>query len=196
MQQSKLQVEIRIATGKGASRKLRSAGCIPGVVYGRGMEPIAVSVTPKALEAAIAGEGGINNLITLECSGDLNSAVVIVADLQRDALKRLPEHVDFHRVNMHEKVRISVPVTLLGTAAGVKEGGLLDFAHHTLHIECLPTAIPEHIEVDIANLTIGHSIHVSDITFPAGVKCLDHADVPVVGVLGKAKDTAEATEEA
>lgn len=194
MQQTKLQVEIRVMTGKGASRKLRSAGCVPGVVYGRDMEPIAVSVTPKALEAAIAGEGGMNNLITLECNGDLNSAVVIVADLQRDFLKRTFEHVDFHRVNMHEKVRINVPVSLVGTAAGVKEGGLLDFAHHVLHVECLPTAIPEHIEIDITNLTIGHSIHVSDVSFPNGIKCLDHADVPVVSILGKAKDTAETQE--
>ncbi len=192
MQQTQMKIETRTSVGKGISRKLRAAGKIPGVVYGRGMEPVPVSVEPKALSAAIAGEGGLNNLITLEGGGELDKVVVIVADIQRDALKRNAEHVDLHRVNMNEKVRVNVPVSLLGTAAGVKEGGLLDFAHHTLHVECLPGQIPEHIEINIADLKIGHSIHVSEIAFPAGVKCVDNPKTPVVGVLGKAKEEAAA----
>lgn len=192
MQQTQMKIETRSSTGKGISRKLRAAGRIPGIVYGRGMEPVAISLEPKALNAAIAGEGGLNNLITLEGGGDLDKVVVIVAEIQRDAIKRTPEHVDLHRVNMNEKVRVNVPVSLLGTAAGVKEGGLLDFAHHSLHIECLPGQIPEHIEINIADLKIGHAIHVSEISFPAGVKCVDNPKTPVVGVLGKAKDEAAA----
>jgi len=194
MQQTQMKIETRISTGKGISRRLRAAGRIPGVVYGRGMEPVPVSVEPKALNTAIAGEGGLNNLITLEGGGDLDKVVVIVADLQRNVLKRNVEHVDLHRVNMNEKVRINVPVNLLGVAAGVKEGGLLDFAHHSLHIECLPGQIPDHIEINIADLKIGHSIHVSEISFPAGVKCVDNPKTPVVGVLGKVKDEAAAAE--
>jgi len=192
MQQTQMKIETRTSAGKGISRKLRAAGRIPGVVYGRGMEPVPVSLDPKELSAAIAGEGGLNNLITLEGGGDLDKVVVIVAEIQRDVLKRNPEHVDLHRVNMNEKVRINVPVSLLGTAAGVKEGGLLDFAHHTLHIECLPAQIPEHIEINIADLKIGHSIHVSEITFPEGVKCVDNPKTPIVGVLGKVKEEAAA----
>lgn len=188
MQQTQMNIEVRTGTGKGVSRKLRAAGRIPGVVYGRGMEPVPVSLEPKALNAAIAGEGGINNLITLQGGAGLDQTVVIVADMQRNVLKGFVEHVDLHRVNMTEKVRISVPVVLKGTAAGVKEGGLLDFAHHTLHIECLPGDIPEHIEIDITGVKIGHSIHVNEITFPAGVKCVDNPKTPVVGVLGKAKE--------
>jgi len=194
MQQTQMKIETRISTGKGISRRLRAAGRIPGVVYGRGMEPVPVSVEPKALNTAIAGEGGLNNLITLEGGGDLDKVVVIVADLQRNVLKRNVEHVDLHRVNMNEKVRINVPVNLLGVAAGVKEGGLLDFAHHSLHIECLPGQIPDHIDINIADLKIGHSIHVSEISFPAGVKCVDNPKTPVVGVLGKVKDEAAAAE--
>lgn len=192
MQQTQMKIETRTSTGKGISRKLRAAGRVPGIVYGRGMEPIPVSVEPKQLQAAIAGEGGINNLITLQGGGDLNNVVVIVADIQRDAIKRTPEHVDLHRVNMNEKVRVNVPVSLVGTATGVKEGGLLDFAHHSLHIECLPGQIPEHIEINIVDLKIGHAIHVEEITFPAGVKCLENPKASVVGVLGKAKDAAPA----
>ena len=192
MQQTQMKVEIRTGTGKGISRRLRTAGRIPGVVYGRGMEPVPVILEPKALDAAIDGEGGMNNLITLQCGGELDQAVVIVADMQRDPLKGTIEHVDLHRVNMAEKVRITVPVTLKGTAIGVKEGGLLDFSHHTLHLECLPTQIPEHIVVDIDPLKIGQSIHVDEIAFPAGVKCLDNPKTPVVGVLGKVKEDAPA----
>ena len=192
MQQTQMKIETRTSAGKGISRKLRAAGRIPGVVYGRGMEPVPVSLDPKALSAAIAGEGGLNNLITLEGGGDLDKVVVIVAEIQRDVIKRNAEHVDLHRVNMHEKVRVNVPVSLIGTAAGVKEGGLLDFAHHTLHIECLPALIPEHIEINIADLKIGHSVHVSEISFPEGVKCVDNPKTPVVGVLGKIKDEAPA----
>lgn len=192
MQQTQMKIEARTSTGKGISRKLRAAGRIPGIVYGRGMEPVAISLEPKALNAAIAGEGGLNNLITLEGGGELDKVVVIVAEIQRDAIKRTPEHVDLHRVNMNEKVRVNVPVSLVGTAAGVKEGGLLDFAHHSLHIECLPGQIPEHIEINIADLKIGHAIHVSEISFPAGVKCVDNPKTPVVGVLGKAKEEAAA----
>jgi large subunit ribosomal protein L25 len=192
MQQTQMKIETRTSAGKGISRKLRAAGRIPGVVYGRGMEPIPVSLEPKALTAAIAGEGGLNNLITLEGGGDLDKVVVIVAEIQRDVIKRNPEHVDLHRVNMNEKVRVNVPVSLLGTAAGVKEGGLLDFAHHTLHIECLPAQIPERIEINIAALKIGQSVHVSEIAFAEGVKCVDNPKTAVVGVLGKLKDDAVA----
>lgn len=190
MQQTQMKIETRIGTGKGVSRKLRAAGRIPGIVYGRGVEPVPVSLDPKALNAAIAGEGGLNNLITLEGGGDLDKVVVIVAEIQRDSLKRTPEHVDLHRVNMTEAVRINVPVSFLGTAPGVKEGGIMDVHHHTLHIECLPTQIPEHIEVDLSKLQIGHAIHVDEVALPAGVKCLDNPKTVIVGVQGKAKDEA------
>lgn len=188
MQQTQMKIEVRTSTGKGISRRLRAAGKIPAVVYGRGMEPVPASVEPKSLSAATAGEGGVNNLITLQGGGDLDQVVVIVADVQRDFLKGTPLHVDLHRVNMNEKVRVNVPVILKGTAAGVKEGGLLDFAHHMLHIECLPGNIPEHIEVEISGIKIGHSIHVDEITLPEGVKCLENPKTQIVGVLGKAKD--------
>ncbi len=194
MQQTQMKIEARTSTGKGISRKLRAAGRIPGVVYGRGMEPVPVSLEPKALSAAIAGEGGINNLITLQGGGSLDQTVVIVADIQIDPLKGNAEHVDLHRVNMNEKVRVTVPVLLKGSANGVKEGGLLDFAHHTLHIECLPGGIPENIEVDITELKIGHSIHVQELSLPVGVKCLENPKTQVVGVLGKQAEEGEASE--
>ena len=192
MQEKPLNIELRSKTGKGISRQLRIAERVPGVVYGKGMDPIAVSVNYRELRAALAGEGGQNNLITLVGGGSLDKALAIIVDLQRDAIKGTYEHVDLHRVNMTEKLRVTVPVILIGDAIGVKEGGLLDLAHHELHVECLPGNIPDHIEIDITNLAVAHSIHVGEIALPEGVKLLDNPKTPVVSVLGRAKEAEAA----
>jgi large subunit ribosomal protein L25 len=191
MQQKELTIEARPATGKGAARKLRAQGKVPGIVYGKGMEAVSVSVEPKSLLAAIAGEGGRNNLITLN-GGSLNGSMVIVSELQRDALKGVPVHVDFHKISLTDKIRVQVPVSMKGTAVGVREGGLLDVVMHSLSIECLPTAIPEHLDVDVTQLTIGHSIHVGDLKLPAGIRVLDDSKASIVSVLGRAKEEAPA----
>lgn len=193
MAQHVLDIVKREKTGKGISRQLRAQSLVPGVVYGKGIEPVAVTVNPKQLGEAITGEGGLNNLITLQGAG-LDGQVVIVSDIFRDPIKRIPLHVDLHKINLEEKVRVRVPVNLVGTAPGTKEGGLLDFALHALEIECLPTAIPEHIDVDVTTLTIGHSIHVSDVTAPAGSKILDDAKASIVSILGRAREEAPAAE--
>jgi len=188
MQHKPLNVELRSKTGKGISRQLRMADMVPGVVYGKGMDPIAVSIKYRELRAALAGEGGQNNLITLVGGGTLDQSMAIIVDLQRDALKGTYKHVDLHRVNMTEKLRVTVPIVLKGDSIGVKEGGLLDLAHHELHVECLPSNIPDHIEIDITNLAVAHSIHVSEIQVPDGVKILDNPKTSVVSVLGRAKE--------
>jgi large subunit ribosomal protein L25 len=192
MQQKQMNIELRSKTGKGISRQLRSADMVPGVVYGKGMDPMAVSIKYRELQAAITGEGGQNNLITLVGGGSLDQSMAIVVDLQRDAIKGTYRHVDLHRINMNEKLRVTVPIVLKGTAIGVKEGGLLDLAHHELHVECLPGNIPDHIEIDITALKVAHSIHVSEIALPEGVKILDNPKSPVVSVLGRAKEEAPA----
>ncbi len=192
MQQKLMNIELRSKTGKGISRQLRSADMVPGVVYGKGMDPVAVSIKYRDLQDALAGEGGQNNLITLVGGGSLDQSMAIIADMQRDVLKGTYRHVDLHRINMNEKLRVTVPVVLKGAAVGVKEGGLLDLAHHELHAECLPNNIPDHIEIDITDLQIAHSIHVSEIVLPEGVKLLDNPKTPVVSVLGRVKEEEEA----
>ncbi len=196
MERRELTVELRTNTGKGISRQLRNSGRIPGVVYGKGMEAVPVSVNLKELSAAIAGEGGHNNLLTLKGCEGLNENVVIVADLAMNPLKGCAIHVDLHKINLTEKIKVAVPVNLVGTAAGVVAGGLLDLAKHTLEVECLPTQIPEHINVDVTSLTVGHSIHVGDLTVPAGIKVLDDPKASVVSILGKAKEEEEVVEAA
>lgn len=188
MQQKQMNVELRSKSGKGISRQLRAADMVPGVVYGKGMDPMPVSIKYRDLQDAMAGEGGQNNIITLIGGGSLDQSMAIIADLQRDPLKGTYKHVDIHRINMGEKLRITVPVIVKGTAVGVKEGGLLDLAHHELHVECLPGNIPDHIEIDVTDLAIAHSIHVSDLVLPEGVKILENPKTPVISILGRAKE--------
>lgn len=192
MEQRELNVELRTRTGKGISRQLRSQGLIPGVVYGKGIEAVSVTVNPRDLAAAIAGDGGQNNLITLKGDAKLNGMTVIVADLLLDPLRGDMKHVDLHKLNMSESVHVQVPLNMAGTAAGVKEGGLLDVVMHTLDVECLPTQIPAHIDVDVTELGIGNTIHVSELQVPEGIKVLSDPSAPVVSIHGKAVEVEEA----
>ncbi|SNB48052.1 50S ribosomal protein L25 [Geobacter sp. DSM 9736] len=193
-QQRVVNIEIREQTGKGVSRQLRSKGLVPAVVYGKGIDPVPVSLNPKELVAAIAAGGGQNTLLTLKGGGSLDGNMAIIADMFLDPLKNTLRHVDLHRVNLAEKVRVEVKINLMGTAAGVKEGGLLDFTMHAVEIECLPTQIPEHIDVDITDLALGHSVHVGDLQLASGVKLLTDPRASVVSVLGKAKEEAPSAE--
>ncbi len=192
MQQKQLTIELRTKTGTGVSRRLRIADMVPGVVYGKGLDPVTVSVKSRDLQEAISGAGGQNNLITLIGGGSLDQNIAIVVDIQRDPIKRTLKHVDLHRINPNEKLRVTVPVVLVGTAIGVKEGGLLDLAHHELHIECLPGNIPDCITIDVSDLKIAHSIHVGEIPLTEGITLLDQPKIPVVSVLGRAKEDAPA----
>jgi large subunit ribosomal protein L25 len=195
MQQKQMNIELRTKTGTGVSRRLRMADMVPGVVYGKGLDPVTVSIKSRDLQEAISGAGGQNNLITFIGGGSLDQNIAIVADIQRDPIKRTFKHVDLHRINPNEKLRVTVPVVISGTAIGVKEGGLLDQAHHELHIECLPGNIPDSITIDVTDLKVGDSVHVSEIPLPEGIVILDQPKIPVVSVLGKAKEEEETAAE-
>lgn len=192
MSMNELNVELRAKTGKGISRQLRLAGRIPGIVYGKGFNATAVSVDQRELLKTLSGDAGQSTLITLKGADELNGAVVIVADMLLNPIKGTPRHVDLHKVNMDEKVRVEVKVRLKGTAKGVKDGGLLEFVKHSVELECLPALIPAHIDVDVTTLTIGHSIHVSDLQLPANVRLLDDQKAAIVSVIGKTKEEAPA----
>ncbi len=192
MNMNELNVELRSKTGKNINRQLRSAGRIPGIVYGKGFNATSVSIDQRELLKTI--EGSENSLITLKGAEPLNGAVVIVAEILRDALKGTPRHIDLHKVNMDEKVKVEVKVRLKGTAKGVKDGGMLEFVKHTVEIECLPALIPAHLDVDVTALTIGHSIHVSDIQLPANVKLIDDPKASIVSIIGKTKEEAAPVE--
>ena len=195
MSEQVLNVELREQTGKGICRRLRVAGRIPAIVYGKGMESVAVSIGQRDLSEAIAGEGGRNHILTLNCAGELNGKTVIVAALLRDSLKGTPRHVDLHSINLADKVKVHVKVNLVGTAIGAKAGGMVDFVLHEVEVECLPVHIPEHINVDISELAIGHSVHLGDIVAPVGLVILGDVKSPVVSILGKRGGDVEEAEE-
>lgn len=183
---NELNVELRSKTGKGICRQLRSEGRIPGIVYGKGFPSTAVSINQRELLKSV--EGSQNSLITLKGEDLLNGAVVIVATMLRDTIKGTPRHVDLHKVNMNEKVRVEVKIRLNGTAKGVKDGGMLEFVKHSVEIECLPALIPAYIDVDVTALIIGHSIHLSEIQLPANVKLIDDPKTSIVSIMGKIKE--------
>lgn len=195
MQQKQMNIELRTMTGTGVSRRLRNANMIPGVIYGKGIDPVTVSIKYRDLQEAISGAGGQNNLITLT-GGGLDQNIAIVVDMQRDPVKRTIKHVDLHRINPNEKLRVTVPVVVTGIAVGVKEGGMLDQDLYELHVECLPGNIPDNITLDVSELKINQTIHVGDVKLPEGVVILDQPKIPVVGVLSRVREEEEVAEEA
>lgn len=194
MEQRILTIEARDSLGKNACRRLREKAKIPAVVYGKGMESVAIAVDRKELELAIEGEGGINHLITLKGPGPLDGGVVIVADLARHCLKNRMLHVDLHKINLQENVKVKVPVSITAIAKGVKDGGIQDIVMHEIEIECLPGKIPEHVDLDVSALGIGDSLHVSDLQLPSGLKVLDDPSATIVNILGKTIEMEEAVE--
>jgi large subunit ribosomal protein L25 len=149
MAQSELNVEIRENTGKGVARKLRAAGMVPAVVYGKGMEPTPITVEPKALEQAIATEAGWNTLLTLKGAAPVEGKVVVLKELDLHPLKRNMVCADFHAINLREKSSFMIPVVTVGKSAGEKAGGALQVIRHELEVLCLPTEVPQSIEIDV-----------------------------------------------
>ena len=193
-----LVAELRDATGKGVARKLRAAGRIPAVVYGKGSESQAISVDPKLLQRLLQSSGaGMNTLIDLTVDG--TTRTVLVKELQRDPVRGRPLHTDFYLVELDKTVEVSVPIHLVGKAQGVELGGILDHPLRELELECLPRAIPESVDVDVSALDVGDSIHVRDLELPDGVTVRTDANLAVASVIAPAvveEPVAEEAEEA
>lgn len=178
-----LEVSRRETTGKGIARRLRASGRIPAVVYGGHRDPVAIEVDRKAVSELVQkGEHGVRSIFLLKMAGTDQQRHAMIKDIQIDPISRKMTHIDFVRVIMDEVVRVNVPVHIVGTAIGVKEGGLLDFQVRELHVECLPNIIPDSIDVDVSNLGHHDYLRVSDVQVPEGVKVLDDPDRVVVGV--------------
>jgi large subunit ribosomal protein L25 len=194
-----LEVSRRENSGKGVARKLRAQGKIPAVVYGGHREPVAIEVDRKSVSELIQkSEHGIRSIFLLKMSGTDQQRHAMIKDMQLDPISRRMTHIDFVRVVMDEKVRVTVPVHINGVAIGVKTGGgLLDWQVRELHIECLPNQIPDTIEVDVTALDGHQYLRISELQLPEGVRVLDDPERVVVGVThAKAEPVAEATEAA
>src|SRR5919198_3018642 len=148
-------------SGKGAARKIRASGQVPGVLYGHGMDPVSLAIDSRDLFHVLHTDAGTNVLIDLQVGKDRHLAMP--REIQRDHIKGQFLHVDFLVVRRDEKITVDVPVHLAGESHGVKEGGVVEHHLWDLKVECLPGDVPESIEANISALGIGDSLSVSDI---------------------------------
>jgi len=189
-----LEVTRREVTGKEVAKKLRRDGKVPAVVYGGHREPVAITVDRKAVaELLQKSEHGMRSVFLLKMADSDQQRHAMIKDLTINPISRKMTHIDFVRVVMDELVRTTVPVHIVGTAIGVKEGGLLDFQVRDLHIECLPNAIPDTIDVDVTELGHHDYVRIKDLKLPEGVKVLEDAERVVVGVTHAKVEVAETT---
>jgi len=195
MAKSVLNVETRVRTGKGGSRKVRQDGLVPAVVYGKGVEALNLRLDPKALQKAVATEAGWNTLITLKGNGPFDGLVVILKDMQIDAIRRNPTHVDFLAIDLKKTLAVMVPVQPVGKAQGEVEGGTLQLIRHELEVYCLPTNIPTSIEIDVTALNVGEGIHIDEVSFPEGVESQHDVNFTVLTVVGRMAEEVEVDEE-
>jgi large subunit ribosomal protein L25 len=164
---------------KNHARRVRVAGKIPAVVYGAGQDAVAVSVDPKVITKILHSDSGHNTIFDLNVEG---SAVVkaMIVDWQNEPLKGHLLHIDLQRIAMDKAMRVSVPIQLVGIPLGVKaQGGILEHVLREVEIECLPTDIPSHLDVDVSGLELHGAIHVSDLPHSGSIKFLadEHATV-------------------
>jgi large subunit ribosomal protein L25 len=178
-----LEVTRREETGKEVAKKLRRDGKVPAVVYGGHRESVAITVDRKSVSELIQkSEHGIRSVFLLKMTGTDQQRHAMIKEVTINPLSRKMTHIDFVRVVMDELVKVTVPVHISGLALGVKEGGLLDWQVREVHVECLPNAIPDSIEVDVTPLGPHDYYRVKDLVPPEGVKVLDDPERVVVGV--------------
>jgi len=190
MSQTTLVATPRTGSGTPAARRLRAEGHIPGVLYGRGMEPISVTVERREFRMALSGPAGVNTVLALQVGG--SSYPAVVKEMQRHPIRRTVNHVDFLQVNMNEEITVHVAVRLEGESKAVSAmGGLVDPAVDSLEVSCTPTDMPNEFVIDITDMQPDTVIRLSDIPMPKGVTALGDPDMPVVTVLTTAAEIEE-----
>jgi len=196
------EAKIRTQSGKGVARAIRRGGQIPAVLYGQGTSHL-IQLDPKAIQNILVAQAGSTALISLSLHGDedVQQRIAVIQDVQRDPLEGSILHVDLLEVSMDKPVRVKVPVSITGSVPiGVKrDKGVINQPMRELHVECLPSVIPDQIDVDTSALEINQGIHVRDLQVAEGIKILDDPDGMVVNVtvpISDEKLTAMLTAEA
>ena len=182
MASASLSAEARTETGKGVARKLRSAGRVPAVVYGHAREPQALSLGTRELEKLLSSISTGSTVVELSLGGAVTKT--LIREVQRHPFKKQILHVDFQELVAGEKVTVEIPLVFVGTPEGVRlSGALLEQILHSIEVLVDPANIPNHIDVDVTNLAMGHSLHVRELTLPAGLEVLTDEDATVCAVV-------------
>src|SRR5215468_1184694 len=190
-----LEATMRDSIGKNEARRTRASGRVPAVLYGEGSggKRVAtpISVEPKALLRILHSESGANTLISLKLSGGGDTRVLI-KEYQLDPITHQLLHADFHRIAMDRVLQITVPITVKGEAPGVKQqGGILEYVHRSIEVECLPADIPENVEINIGELMLHQGVRVRDLPANPKWKPISEADMMIVHVImPKAEEVA------
>ncbi len=190
-----LEATVRDSRGKNEARRTRAAGKVPAVVYGTTgsgkAESTAIAIEPKALRKILHSESGANTLISLKLAGAADTRV-LVKEYQLDPITHQILHADFYRIAMDKVLRVTVPIEIKGEAPGVKQqGGILEFVHRQVEVECLPADIPEHIEINVGELMLHQGVRVRDAVANPKVKVVTDADMMLVHVImPKAEEVA------
>ena len=167
---------------KNAARRVRVEGKIPAVVYGAGKDSVAVTVDPRVITKILHSDSGHNTIFDLDVTGS-GAVKAMIVDWQREPIKGALLHIDLKRVAMDKAMRVSVPIQLVGVPVGVKaQGGILEHVLREVEIECLPSDIPSHLDVDVSALEINGSIHVSDLPHSGSIKFLGDEGATVAHV--------------
>jgi len=179
--------ESRSDTGKGASRRLRHANSVPGIIYGGNVDPQNLTLNHDDIIKSLENEAIYTSIITVNIDGKENKAVI--KDIQRHAYKPKVLHMDFQRVSENEKIHMHVPIHFLGgeNAPGVKAGGQMTHNLSDIEVACMAKDLPEYLEIDVSAMNIGDTLHISDLTLPEGVVSAELAhgadhDQPIVAI--------------
>lgn len=191
-----VKAEVRDTRGKNENRRLRVAGRIPAVVYGAGFESMAVSAELRDLAAVIRSDSGVHSVFSLDIDG-VGGVDVIFQDRQIDPVKGRLIHADLRRLVKGEKLELTIPIHLVGEAEGLKEdGAVLSQAMREVKVRAEPSKTPDFIEVDITELSAGHSIHVSDLKVGEGIEISEDPDTVVASIVTVSEKDLEPQTEA
>ncbi len=195
MERVSLVAQPRPEVGKNAVKRVRQAGMVPAVLYGRNRGSVPLAIDRKALLNALHTEAGRNVLIDLQVThnGEETSDTVMIAEIQHDHLRREVVHVDLHQISLTEQVDARVPIILAGVPEGVSAGGgILEQHLRELLVRCLPTTIPEHITVNVQDLRLGGSLHVRDLPPAEGVEVVTAPEEVIAAVVAPKEEPVAA----
>lgn len=177
-----VQAKPRTDTGKGAARALRRQGYIPGVIYGHGEETRSCKVERKQIEKLLTSSAYESTIIDLKLE-DGGTSSVLIREVQVHPYRSEVLHIDFLAVRKGEKVKLEVPVRLVGVSPGVKEGGIMEHLRHDVEIRCIPSKIPEALDLEISEMDIGDSVTVADLVVPEDIEVLTDAAATIASVV-------------